>query len=131
LIFATGPRASFCSCDDLRICTGWSRARWQRVGGPNRLLGYVANMAATTAATATLSKRSSAHPTSHRACRSPASGPCHSTPSWHVTAIEGSLSRNCPRRPWGAPWTMSRNNFWTASNPTGSLTHEIPLRPLR
>ena len=64
----------------------------------------------------------SSHPTSHRAWRSPASGPSHSIPSLHGTAIEGSLSRNCPRHPLAGPWTMSRSNFWTASNPTGSLT---------
>ena len=47
--------------------------------------------------------------------RSPASGPCHSIPSLHGTAIGGSLSRNCPKHPLAGPSTTSRSNFWTAS----------------
>ena len=56
----------------------------------------------------------------HRAWRSPASGPSHSIPSWHGTAIGGSLSRNCPKHPLAAPWTMLRSNFWTASIDQGA-----------
>ena len=51
-----------------------------------------------------------------RVWKSPASGPFRSIPSWHGTAIGGSLSRNCPTHPLAGPWSMSRSNFWTASN---------------
>ena len=86
--------------------------------GPNRLLGYVENMSGYYCRDCNAIKplfvvvRDQGKP----AWRSPASGPSHSIPSWHGTAIGGSLSRNCPKHPLAAPWSMSRSNFWTASN---------------
>src|SRR5687768_14858998 len=59
-----------------------------------------------------------------RAWESPASGPFHSIPSWHGTAIGVSLSRTSPEHPLAGPWNMWRSNFWIAS-------HEISLCPLR
>ena len=53
-----------------------------------------------------------------------ASGPSHSIPTLHGTVIAVSHSKICPQHPLAGPWTMWRNNFWTAF-------HEIPLRPVR
>ncbi len=87
--------------------------------GPNRVLGYVENMSGYYCRDCNAIK-----PlfdlTRHavEAWRFPASGPFRSIPSWHGTAIGGSLSRNCPKHPSAGPWTTSRSSCWTASNPT-------------
>ena len=85
--------------------------------GPNRVLGYVENMSGYYCRDCNAIKPLFVtHPRLHRAWRSPASGPSPSIPSWHGTAIRGSLSRTCPTHPSAGPWTMWRSNFWTASN---------------
>ena len=84
--------------------------------GPNRLLGYVENMSGYYCRDCNAIKPLFVSPDSHRAWTSPASGPSHSIPSLRGTAIGGSLSRNCPKHPSAGPWSMSRSNFWTASN---------------
>ena len=119
--------------------------------GPNRLLGYVENMSGYYCRDCNAIKPLFVSPEpfdasgGHRAWRSPASGPSHSIPSLHGTAIGGSLSRNCPKHPLAGPWSMLRSNFWTASNrqrqppltlrvsygQARSLPDEVPLRPLR
>ena len=74
--------------------------------GPNRLLGYVENMSGYYCRDCNAIKPLFVSaPASHRAWRSPASGPSRSIPSLHGTAIRGSLSRNCPRHPLAGPWT--------------------------
>ena len=84
--------------------------------GPNRVLGYVENMSGYYCRDCNAIKPLFVSPERPRAWRSPASGPSHSIPSLHGTAIGGSLSRNCPKHPLAGPWTMSRSNFWTPSN---------------
>ena len=97
--------------------------------GPNRLLGYVENMSGYYCRDCNAIKplfvsadqrrsaeaSATAEPPAWRtqAWRSPASGPSHSIPSWHGTAIGGCLSRNCPKHPLAGPWSMWRSNFWT------------------
>ena len=78
--------------------------------GPNRVLGYVENMSGYYCRDCNAIKPLfvSAEPSAqadHRAWRSPASGPSHSIPSLHGTAIGGSLSRTCPEHPLAGPWT--------------------------
>ena len=108
--------------------------------GPNRVLGYVENMSGYYCRDCNAIKPLFARldPEIPRCgpsdLESPASGPSHSIPSLHGTAIGGSLSRNCPTHPLAGPWSMWRSNFWTASNrqrQPGSLPDEVPLRPLR
>ena len=140
--------------------------------GPNRLLGYVENMSGYYCRDCNAIKplfvspdpstRLRAGPSTklragQRAWRSPASGLSHSIPSLRGTAIGASRSRNCPTHPLAGPWSMSRSNFWTASNPqrqppppsgalrrasrsatrrvssgqVGSPADEIPVRSLR
>ena len=84
--------------------------------GPNRLLGYVENMSGYYCRDCNAIKPLFVSPGAIAAWRSPASGPSRSIPSWHGTAIAGSLSRNCPTHPLAGPWSTSRSNFWTASN---------------
>ena len=90
--------------------------------GPNRVLGYVENMSGYYCRDCNAIKPLFVSPEPRRhsgqaiGWRSPASGPSHSIPSWHGTAIGGSLSRNCPKHPLAGPWSMWRSNFWTASN---------------
>ena len=89
--------------------------------GPNRLLGYVENMSGYYCRDCNAIKPLFVSPERFDAAqassgRSPASGPSHSIPSLHGTAIRGSLSRNCPTHPLAGPWSMLRSNFWTASN---------------
>ena len=95
--------------------------------GPNRLLGYVENMSGYYCRDCHAIKPLFDSP-SRRAWRSPASGPSHSIPSWHGTAIADPSRRNCPKHPSAGPWSMLRSSFWTAW--TGA-PDEIPLCPLR
>ena len=103
--------------------------------GPNRLLGYVENMSGYYCRDCNAIKPLFVSPERPIGPReSPASGPSHSIPSLHGTAIRGFLSRNCPTHPLAGPWSMSRSNFWTASNrhaKQGASPDEVPLRPLR
>ena len=105
--------------------------------GPNRLLGYVENMSGYYCRDCNAIKPLFVSPqpfdtrAGHRAWKSPASGPSHSIPSWHGTAIWGSLSRNCPTHRLAGPWSTLRSNFWTASNRRWSIPDEVPLHPLR
>ena len=88
--------------------------------GPNRLLGYVENMSGYYCRDCNAIRPLFASTEIIRAWGSRASGPSHSIPSWHGTAIGGSLSRTCPPHPLAGPWTMWRSNFWTASNRQGA-----------
>ena len=80
--------------------------------GPNRVLGYVENMSGYYCRDCNAIKPLFVSPT-HRAWRSPASGPFHSIPSWHGTAIAGCPWRNCPQHPSAGPSKTLRNNCWT------------------
>ena len=90
--------------------------------GSNRLLGYVENMSGyycrdCNAIKPLFSNRgTSPRDPSPRIWGSLASGPSHSIPSLHSTAIGGSLSRLCPKHPSAGPWSTLRSNFLTASN---------------
>ena len=76
--------------------------------GPNRLLGYVENMSGYYCRDCNAIKPLFAHPSSHRAWRSPASGPSPSIPSLHGTAI-GDPSRGPARNTrWPGPGHIVR-----------------------
>ena len=96
--------------------------------GPNRVLGYVENMSGYYCrdcnaikplfdSSDRLRQGYGGPPKLQRRRNhrlgSPASGRSHSIQSFHGTAIEGSLSPNCPTHPLAAPWSMLRSNFWT------------------
>ena len=83
--------------------------------GSNRVLGYVENMSGYYCRDCDAIKPLFASPDAS-GLRSPASGPSHSIPSSHGTAIGGPLSRNYPKHPLAGPWSMLRSNCWTASN---------------
>ena len=69
--------------------------------GPNRVLGYVENMSGYYCRDCNAIKPLFDLTRVFRAWRSPASGPSHSIPSSHGTAIAGSLSRTLPETPVG------------------------------
>ena len=110
--------------------------------GSNRVLGYVENMSGYYCRDCDAIKPLFDSPASSAQARRPrfragasawrsrALGRCPSILSWPVTAIAGSLSRTCPTHPSAARSSMSRSNFWTASNHR-SLRDEVPLHPLR
>ena len=69
--------------------------------GPNRLLGYVENMSGYYCRDCNAIKPLFVVARDPRPSGSRASGPSRSIPSWHGTAIGGSLSRNCAKHPFG------------------------------
>ena len=99
--------------------------------GPNRLLGYVENMSGYYCRDCNAIKPLFGSPDQQSGLEIPCLGTIPFDPELARRCDQGSPSRTCLRHPWAAPWNTSRSNFWTASNSTGSLPHEIPLRPLR
>ena len=114
--------------------------------GPNRLLGYVENMSGYYCRDCNAIKPlfvSSARPPSgtarngHRAWRSPASGPSHSIPSWHGTAIGGSPRGTARNTRWPGPGAVAQQlldsleSLLSRATATASLSSAARSLPMK